>query len=383
VVVGVSLLSHTRDQFTGTGRYVRELARGLGNRTDRVRAELLCNEQTIAEVRTWATAGVRVSQAADFRIGPSRLGRAAAVSVGLTRRRRASGAFHLDVDLVHYPLTLTVPPASVPTVVTLHDVRHRDHPEHFSRVERAWRRVSYDRASRRATLVVTDSEHARGRIVESLGIPPERVVAIHLAVDRERFRPARPGDPMPPAALGLPERFVVYPASLWTHKNHARLLAALARVEDRDIALVLTGATFGRLDALMGEARRLGVAERVRHLGLVGDDVLPAVYRAASGLVFPSLYECFGAPPLEAMASGVPVASSRAASLAEVCGGAALVLDPYDVGQMAGAITRLVHDDDLRADLVRRGLAQVAGFSWEAAVEAHVAVYRRTLELGR
>lgn len=383
MIAGLSLLSHTNDQFTGTGLYVRELAGGLGRRERQLRMELLCNEQTVDQVHSWAGPGVRVSQASNFRIGSSRLGRAATLGLGFARPRPPGRGFTLDVDLVHYPLTLPVPPACVPTVITLHDVRHRDHPEQFSPAERAWRRVAYDRPSRTCSMVITDSDHARHRIVEHLGIDEDRVVAINLGVDRDHFRPAAPDEDGPPAELGLPRRYLFYPASLWGHKNHRRLLEALALVDEPDLVLVLSGATFGRLRELMEHAHRVGVGARVKHLGLVPDGLMPAVYRAARGLVYPSLYEGFGAPPLEAMACGVPVASSRAASLAEVCGDAALPLDPLDIEQMAESIRRMIHDEPLREDLKRRGAAQAARFDWERAVEAHLVVYRRALELGR
>jgi glycosyltransferase involved in cell wall biosynthesis len=382
VAVGIGLLSQMPEQFTGTGVYVSELIRELAGRPSAVSLEVLCNEQMIERVTPLVTPSVRVSRAEGYRVGGSRLARAAAIASALARPGPLGRQLSAGVELVHYPLTIPVPRVYLPTVVTLHDALHHDHPELFSRAQRLWRRFTFDKSARRATMVVTDSEHARGRIVESVGVDSERIVAIHLGVDRERFRPGPvEGDDERVAALGLPERFVFYPASLWPFKNHQHLVAAFAQVDDPDLRLVFSGATMGRLDDVMGTARQYGVSERVQHLGFIDHEAVPAVYRRATAVAFPSWYEGFGAPPLEAMACGCPVASSREASLAEVCGEAALELDPRDISQMAEALGRVVGDERLRAQLREAGFAQAARFSWADAAEAHLGVYRRALEL--
>ena len=147
-------------------------------------------------------------------------------------------------------------------------------------------------------------------MVELLGIQPERIEVVPHGLDAERFSPDADGDEALLANLDLPERFVVYPANLWPHKNHERLVDALAVQRERDVNLVLTGQPWNRLEQLMERAARLGVAARVRHLGYIEPKTMPAVYRAAHAMIFPSLYEGFGAPPLEAMACGCPVAAS-------------------------------------------------------------------------
>jgi glycosyltransferase involved in cell wall biosynthesis len=378
VRVGISLLSQDHQQFTGTGTYVRELIRELGRRPDQVELEILCNEHAIELLHGWAPEGAEIKVATGYRIGSSRVSRVAAIAGASLRRRSLQAQLSPGLDVVHYPLTLNVPPVAGPSVMTLHDIQHHELPEMFSTAQRLWRRVVYDRAAARSTIVITDSYFSRDRIVELVGVDPERIVAVHLGVDHERFNPAPAADDEELlAALRLPERFVLYPASLWPHKNHARLLDALARVGDDSLHLLLTGAPFGRLEQLVALADRLGIAGRVRHVRFVSDAALPALYRRADALVFPSLYEGFGAPPLEAMACGCPVASSLATSLAEVCGDAVEPLEPLDPDQMAGAITRVVADEDLRAGLRRRGLAQARKFSWARAADAHLQVYRR------
>lgn len=379
----MSLLSEGPAQFTGTARYVNELLRTLEGRADQVRVHALVAGR---DARRREPLGDSVSiHPVDGRTASgSRLGRVASLTGASLWPGRLAREFPPEVDVVHYPLTFDVPRVSGPTVVTFFDVQHHDRPDHFSRAEQLWRRVMYDRAARNATAVITISRHARARIVESGAVEPDRITAIHLGVDHERFTPEhRPEDEALLAPFALPSRFLFYPASLWPHKNHLRLLDAVAALEDDELALVLCGATFGRLDALMAQASRRGLGSRVRHLGEVPDDALPALYRRATALVFPSLHEGFGMPPLEAMACGCPVASSRAAALDEVCGTAVASLDPLDPAGMARTLADVVAEAPLRERLRREGLVRAAQFSWERAGAAHVDVYRRAVEQHR
>ena len=173
---------------------------------------------------------------------------------------------------------------------------------------------------------------------------------------------------------------LLYPAALWPHKNHAALLAALAECP-AGISLVLTGSTFGREDALRRTAAEAGVAARVPILGHVAPETVPALYRAATGLVFPSLAEGFGQPPLEAMACGTPVAASDAGAVAEACGDAALAFPARDVHSMAAAMTRLVRDDALRTELREAGLERAGGFAWERSAARHLEVYAAAISI--
>src|SRR4051794_21607528 len=151
------------------------------------------------------------------------------------------------IDVLHYPLTVPVPRFRGPTVVTLHDLQHVELPEFFSRGERLYRRFAYEGAARRADVVVTPSEHARAMAVERLGPQRERVGGGPHGGDHPRFSPAEPAERKP---------FLIYPANAWPHKNHGRLLEALARAES-DLELVLTGNDYGRRDDLLAEAARL------------------------------------------------------------------------------------------------------------------------------
>ena len=157
-------------------------------------------------------------------------------------------------------------------------------PEFFSRGELFHRRWAYEGAARGATRVVTASEHSRDRLVQAAGVDPDRIDVVPLGIDHERFRPGPvEGDAAVLEPLALPERFLVYPANLWPHKNHERLLEALGECADREISLVLTGQEYGRGARLMETAARVGVAGRVRHLGYVERAAVPALYRGGDG----------------------------------------------------------------------------------------------------
>src|SRR4051794_12343104 len=286
------------------------------------------------------------------------------MTAGMTVGRRLDGPF----DVLNYPLTVPVPRFRGPTVVTLHDLQHLELPSFFSRGERAFRRFAYEGAARRASVVVTPSSHARDTAAERIGIDPARVVVAPHGVDHARFTPEGPREG--------PARFLYYPANLWPHKNHERLLRALAQAEDRSISLVLSGKPDGA-EPLLALAGSLGVGDRVTHLGYVDHAVVPALLRGARGMVFPSLFEGFGQPPLEAMACGCAVASSVRGALAEVCAGAVVELDPESVDSIAGAIDALASDDALVERLRAAGPERAAGYTWGRSAALHREAYGR------
>jgi glycosyltransferase involved in cell wall biosynthesis len=296
--------------------------------------------------------------------GGSEAGRLLGIAYGLTAEPR----LRAPVDVVHYPLTVPVPRFDGPTVVTLHDLQHVELPDFFSSAERIYRRFAYEGAARRASVVVTPSEHARSTATDRLGLDPDRVIVAPHGVDHSRF--------FPDEAERKP--FLLYPANLWPHKNHARLLEALARA-DSDLELVLTGNDYGRREELVAEAARLGVGDRVRHLGFVAHGELPRLLREARAMIFPSLYEGFGQPPLEAMACGCAVASSVEGALGEVCAGAVLELDPRDLDSIASAIDRLASDDALVENLRARGPERAQAYTWARSADLHMTAYRLAL----
>ena len=375
--IGFALLTLAPGRMGGSETYVRGLLGQFRAGNGPARVTVLANSEVAGSYAPLEGGPVSLHRVPEYRPGRSAPLRAAAMVAGLLAPQRIARAVPPGPDLLHFPVTVPIPRTRLPEVVTLHDLQHHDLPKFFSPPERALRRLTYDAAARRAAAVVTPSEFCRNRIVEVLGVSPERVGVVPWGIDHERFQAAPPRADGRLRDLGLDRPYLVYPANLWPHKNHARLVDAFAAVGERDLELVLTGQTYGRMKPLLEGASRAGVGERVRHLGYLDPELVPAVYREARGMVFPSLYEGFGWPPLEAMACGCPVASSTRGSLGEVCGDAALPIEPESVESIAHAIEAICFDDELRARLRTAGLARVQHFSWEAAATRHRAIYER------
>jgi glycosyltransferase involved in cell wall biosynthesis len=350
--VGISLLTLVPGIVGGSETYARELTRAL------TRAGELDYEAFVPAIAPDAADGLSTRVVAEYRASATTTGRVAAMAHAWLRPGPLRRAVRLDaLDAVHFPLTVTIPSPGprVPAAVTVHDLQHELYPQFFSRAELAYRRVLYKHAVTASRIVIAISAHARETLLVRYGIDPSRVVAIPLGVDHTRLTPG----------VAPREPFLLYPANPWPHKNHARLYEALALVRRTrpELGLVLTGTGH---PATLPE----GVVSR----GRVSADELVELYRTASALVFPSLYEGFGLPPLEAMACGCPVAASRAASLPEVCGDAAELFDPRSPADMARAIEAVLGDP---APYAERGLARAQQFSWEATARAHEDVYRR------
>lgn len=335
----------------GSETYARELARQLAT-TDEVRATAY-----VPSAAAGFAAGLPEQVVSEVRGGHSMRGRLralASASIHASRIRQQMSA----AEVVHYPFTAPVPrPARGQAFVqTLHDVQHLDLPELFSRAELLYRRHFYEGAAKSADLIITISEFAKRRMIDLLGIPAERILVAHLGVDTDAFLPNR----------GERDDFVLYPARGWKHKNHARLVEAMAivRAARPGMRLVLTG---GGLEAL-GE-----LPEWVERRGFLDVDELHDLYRRAAVLAFPSLYEGFGLPPLEAMASGCPVAASNAGSIPEVCGDAAELFDALDPASIAAGILAAL---DHSTELAHRGLANARRFTWERCRDVHIRAYR-------
>jgi glycosyltransferase involved in cell wall biosynthesis len=356
VRVGISLLTLVPGEQGGAETYARELVRAL--------ARVGTHEYTafVPEAARDAAEGLEAITVRGSRIarrGPPRI-----PAVALTARLSSELRSRLrQLDVIHYPLTVPVPRGRASSVVTLQDLQHHDLPELFSRSRRLFRRRAYDRAARRADAVVVPSEFVRSRALALLGLDHERVRVVPHGVDHGMFRP---GDE-------ARELFLLYPARPWKHKNHLLLLQAFTdlRREVPGLRLALTGDGLDGLQPL---------PEGVDLLGYVPRQELASLYRRAACVVFPSLYEGFGLPVLEAMASGCPVAASNRGAIPEVCGDAAVLFDPEDVY----AITNGVRDALARADELReRGIARAAGFTWEETARRHEVVYRAVVSEGR
>jgi glycosyltransferase involved in cell wall biosynthesis len=353
VRVGISLLTLAPGELGGSETYARQLVKALS-------AVGTLEYAVFVPARAKDAAGrlpaIEVKEPVVAQHGPARI---AAMALSTFRSRKVQTKLD-TVDVVHYALTVPLPRTKMPTVVTLHDVQHRDHPDFFGPARRSFRRIAYDRATQSAEAVVVTSEFVRGRALEQLGLDPSRIHVVPHAINHTVFR------------RGDEERepILLYPARAWPHKNHTRLFEAYAilRKHDPKLRLVLTGGGLERLGQLPDGVERWGAISLAE---------LASLYRRAACLVFPSLYEGFGLPPLEAMACGCPVAASNVTAIPEVCGDAAVLFDPYDASSIADAVL----EADTRADELReKGLARAKEFTWEGSARAHDEVYKAALE---
>jgi glycosyltransferase involved in cell wall biosynthesis len=281
---------------------------------------------------------------------------------------------------VFYSPDFVLPPVrrATRTLLTVHDLSFLHYPEAFVLALRRYLERVVPRSVARADLVLADSAHTRSDIVSLLGVPPDRVHVLYSGVT-PGFRPG-PGlgeGERLRARYGLGDRrYVLSVGTLQPRKNYVRLMRAFAKLKpdvEPETQLVIAGGRGWLYQDIFAEAERHG--DRVRILGFVDEADLPALYRNAALFAFPSLYEGFGLPVLEAMACGVPVVCANGSSLPEVAGDAALLVDPFDVDGLAEAMARVLKDPGLRRQMVARGAAQAARFTWARAARQLVGVF--------
>lgn len=298
------------------------------------------------------------------------------VQVPAALRRQRIDVFH-GIDHVGVPLA----GKTGKCVVTIHDVIPLILPRTFTPRHRAVVRLALARVRRQADRIIVPSHAVKQDVVRHLGLSADLVTVTHHGCE-PRFHP----DPDPAsfgavtARYGLPPRYVLAVGTLEPRKNLVALLKAFARLRqagevDPALRLVLAGARGWLDEPIFRTVRSFGLAEAVCLPGFIDDDDLPDVYRGAELFVFPSLYEGFGLPPLEAMACGVPVVTSNTSSMPEVAGGAAMLVDPRDVDGMAAVIARTLHDEGLRERLRAAGIARASQFSWQAAARQVLDLY--------
>ena len=283
----------------------------------------------------------------------------------------------LELDLFHSPYYVKPYALGPPNVLTLYDTIPTRYPSYYPRHTRSTIRLLKRLALRSATHCLAISSATKADFVRYYSLSPRRVTAVPLAVD-SHFRPA---DAAAIAATlsryQLPHGYVLYLGINKPHKNLVRLIEAWSQVvRPGSFPLVLAGPEDPRYPQARQRAAKLGLEDAVRFPGSIAEADLPALYSAAIAFVFPSLWEGFGLPVLEAMACGVPTACSNTSSLPGIAGDAAVTFDPADVEAIAATLRRLLGDVDLRGQLRERGLAQVRRFTWAETARRTLQVYR-------
>lgn len=310
------------------------------------------------------------------------------VSANINPFSRSAGPVFADivqragVDILHVPSHLAPFPLRVPLVATIHDVIPLIYPRSIRNpLARLMYRRQLDRTLAEAGCVITVSSISQSTLHAYAGVDPGRVRVIHNGVS-EQFRPVQ--DPAVLAAVrrryDLPDRFALWIGEFRPQKNLEFLVQAWPRLTarlSRPIDLVLAGTQEGEFRKIRREVMRRGLDARVRFPGFIRESDLAAVYSAASVFVFPSLYEGFGLPPLEAMACGTPCVVSNSSALPEVTGRAAMMFNPTSTEQLIDCVVRVLEDPDLNGRLRREGLKQSALFSWEKAARETLEVYAR------
>ena len=284
------------------------------------------------------------------------------------------------VTLFHAPHYVLPPLVPCRSVVTIHDCIHLMFPQYLpNRLALVYARTSIGLASRRATRVLTVSESSKRDILRFVDVPADKIDVIYNAYD-ERFgvEPNEEDVIRVRERYQLHDEFVLYAGNVKPHKNLERMIEAYDLVRKRGLdhlKLVLIGDEISKYAALRRAVHSHQLHKYVRFLGYLPEETLAVMYRLAGVFVFPSLYEGFGLPPLEAMASGTPVVTSNVSSLPEVAGDAAVLVDPYRPEAIADGIERVLCDETLRRDLRAKGLARARQFSWEASVRRVREIY--------
>lgn len=303
----------------------------------------------------------------------------------------------LQPDLVHIPLNRVPVLMPRPYVVTIHDLSNLLYDDSRSRMRMELRRWRFRRGLARAERVIAVSEATSHEVQKAMGVPAQRIRVIYNAPDPEFFThgpvaDARAGGPKSAEheRLRIMERYQVnypyllYAGSIRPHKNIPRLVEAFAVLRDElaahpvfhDLRLIIIGDRISQYPQVRHTVIKSRVENTVRFLGFVPFDTLRCFYESAAVFVFPSRYEGFGLPPLEAMASGAPVVCSNASSLPEVVGDAAIMVNPERVFEIARGIREVLLDERLRSELVRKGRIQAARFSWERTAREVLEIYR-------
>lgn len=290
---------------------------------------------------------------------------------------RAIGALHPDA---HHAMAFAAPlAATCPTVVTVHDLSFLTRPETHKAVNRAYLSLMTRWSCRRAARVIAVSAWTKRDVARWFGVNPDRIDVVPHGVPTRFARADQARIAAFRAERGMGDRAVLFLGSLEPRKNLSTLVEAFGRLADLDAELWIAGGEGWKFSPVHERVRRLGLEGRVRFAGFVPDEDVPLWMSACDVFAYPSLYEGFGMPVIEAMACGAVVVASDATALPEVVGDAGLTAPPTDIDALAAALRRALTDAPLRADLRRRAVERATGYSWRRAAELTVQTYRRAM----
>lgn len=357
----------------GIGTYIRNLVHQLGRIDREAEYVLLCRPQDRDQI---AVPGenfrIVVESARPYSISEQ-------IRIPIALRRE-------HVDLFHAPHYVLPPLVHCRSVVTIHDCIHLMFPQYLpSRMAYVYAWAQLWTATHRSDRILTVSETSKLDILRRFHVPADKVTVVYNAIDeRLTIPPADEGFERVRARYQLKDPFALYVGNIKPHKNLERLIDAFHQLRQEtafeSLKLVIIGDEISKYQGLRRAVHRHKLHKHVRFFGFVSLETLAVLYRLAGVFVFPSLYEGFGLPPLEAMYFGTPVVTSNVSSLPEVVGDAAILVDPYDTTSIADGMRKALLDEDLRAWLRERGMARAREYSWERSVERIREVYGEVME---
>ena len=284
-----------------------------------------------------------------------------------------------QIDIMHYPATLIwLLQVNIRCILTFFDMQHEYYPEFFSKEQLRKRSAIYRPSVEKAQLVISPSLYTKNSLVEKFETPAEKIYLLPVGISDSYHCVTPEYIDRIQNKYNLPESYIFYPANPWLHKNHARLMAALRIYRDKygtDLNLVLTGRIKNNVSISKYMAVAAGADKQVFDLGFVPSEDMPVLYSGASLMIFPSLFEGFGIPLLEAMACGCPIAAANATSIPEVVGNAARLFDPTKPGDIAEAIHDLLTDNDFANNLIEKGLKRVKKYYWSQIIPQLERIY--------
>ena len=352
----------------GIGTYTRNLLRHLARIDHDNEYVLLCHQPDL---------GIGTQLGQNFRtvLEPSR-------NYSVREQFHVPWVLHRErPDVFHAPHYVLPPAVRCRSIVTIHDCIHLMFPQYLpNRAASLYAKASMWSAAHRSHKILTVSEASKRDIIRFLNVPADKVVVVYNAID-ERFglTPSDEAIARVRERYQLDHRFVLYVGNIKPHKNLVRLVEAFGQLRARgfdDLTLLIIGDEISKLPALRRAVHSHKLHKHVRFLGYLPDETLAILYRLADVFVFPSLYEGFGLPPLEAMACGAPVVTSNVSSLPEITGDAAILVDPYDAASIADGAARILSDPALRDELRVKGIARAREFSWERSVARTREIYQ-------